>query len=78
MGEYVNGMIHTNGLESFWSMLKRGHYGVYHKMSKKHLNRYVAEFAGRHNARELDTEVQMGLLMRNGKGKQLRYRELAG
>ncbi len=45
---------------------------------QKHLNRYVAEFAGRHNARELDTEVQMGLLMRNGKKKQLRYSDLAG
>ena len=34
---------HTNGVESFWSMLKRGHMGVYHKMSKKHLQRYIDE-----------------------------------
>ena len=44
---------HTNGIESFWSMLKRGYQGTYHQMSEKHLNRY-AEFAGRHNLREQD------------------------
>ena len=46
VGEYVNGQAHTNGIESFWSMLKRGYYGTYHRMSPKHLARYVAEFAG--------------------------------
>ena len=55
VGEYVDGQAHTNGLESFWSMLKRGYHGTYHKMSVKHLGRYVDEFAGRHNAREADT-----------------------
>ena len=45
--EYVRGQVHTNGIESFWSMLRRGYIGVYHKMSPKHLDRYVAEFAGR-------------------------------
>ena len=49
VGEYVSGMgAHTNGIESFWSMLKRAHKGVYHKISQKHLQRYVDEFAGRH------------------------------
>ena len=52
VGEYVDGMAHTNGIESFWSMLKRAHKGVYHKMSAKHLQRYVDEFAGRHGIRE--------------------------
>ena len=46
-GEYVNGMAHTNGIESFWALLKRGYIGTYHNMSVKHLNRYVNEFAGR-------------------------------
>ena len=53
--EYVHGMAHTNGIESFWSMLKRGYHGVYHQMSRKHLQRYVNEFAGRHNLRPMDT-----------------------
>ena len=59
VGEYVDGQAHTNGLESFWSLLKRGYHGTYHKMSVKHLPRYVSEFAGRHNAREADTLLQM-------------------
>ena len=50
--EYVRGNVHTNGVESFWSMLKRAHKGTFHKMSPKHLGRYVQEFAGRHNIRD--------------------------
>ena len=50
--EYVRGPVHTNGVESFWSMLKRAHKGTFHKMSPKHLERYVQEFAGRHNVSE--------------------------
>ena len=45
VGEYVNGMAHTNGIESFWALLKRGYHGTYHHMSEKHLGRYVTEFA---------------------------------
>ena len=59
IGEYVKGEIHTNGVESFWSMLKRGYMGTYHKMSHRHLSRYVNEFAGCHNARKQDTVDQM-------------------
>ena len=76
--EYVNGMAHTNGIESFWSMLKRGYVGTYHQMSTKHLNRYVQEFAGRHNARPLDTIDQMGQIAAGLTGKRLRYRDLIG
>ena len=74
--EYVNCMAHTNGIESFWSMLKRGYMGTYHKMSTKHLDRYVTEFSGRHNARPLDTIVQMEQIARGLAGKGLRYRDL--
>ena len=74
--EYVNGQAHTNGIESFWSMLKRGYIGTYHKMSKKHLGRYVDEFAGRHNVRTSDTIDQMIAMVRGMDGKRLRYSDL--
>ena len=75
-GEYVNGLAHTNGMESFWSMLKRGYVGVYHKMSPKHLGRYVSEFSGRHNLRRADTRRQMVRVVEGMVGKQMRYRIL--
>ncbi len=75
-GEYVDGQASTNGLESFWALLKRGYHGTYHRLSVKHLGRYVAEFAGRHNAREADTIVQMGWIVRDMIGKRLKYEEL--
>lgn len=76
VGEYVRGQAHTNGMESFWGMLKRGYMGTYHRMSEKHLQRYVNEFAGRHNIRPLDTLAQMRVIIRGLEGKRLRYREL--
>ena len=75
-GEYVRGQAHTNGMESFWSMLKRGYQGTFHKMSPKHLDRYVAEFSGRHNVREADTGAQMAELVAASVGKRLMYRDL--
>ena len=76
VGHWVEGQAHTNGLESFWSLLKRGYHGTYHKMSRKHLGRYVGEFAGRHNSRPADTIEQMRRLARGMLGKRLRYRDL--
>ena len=76
VGEYVRGQAHTNGMESFWASMKRGYYGVYHQMSVKHLRRYVAEFAGRHNVRDLDTLAQMIALARGMDGRRLRYQDL--
>ncbi len=73
--EYVNGQAHTNGIESFWAMLKRGYYGTYHRMSPKHLHRYVDEFAGRHNVRSEDTIDQMTAMVHGMDGKRLRYRD---
>ena len=78
VGEYVRDMVSTNGIESFWAMLKRGHDGVYHKMSPKHLHRYVDEFEGRHNRRPMDTADLMGTMVTGGNGKQLRYEDLIG
>lgn len=76
LGEYVNGQAHTNGIESFWAMLKRGYKGTYRKMSARHLSRYVTEFAWRHNVRDLDTLAQMAALARGLKGRRLRYDDL--
>ena len=75
-GEYVNGQAHTNGIESFWAMLKRGYYGTYHKMSVKHLHRYVTEFSSRHNIRDLDTLDQMRWMVQQMAGKRLTYQDL--
>lgn len=74
--QYVDGQAHTNGIESFWAMLKRGYIGTYHWMSRKHLQRYVDEFAGRHNIRPLDTIDQMKSMVRGMDGKRLRYKDL--
>ena len=78
VGEYVDGMAHTNGIESFWALLKRGYHGTYHQMSKQHLFRYVSEFATRHNIRKQDTFCQMGFLADQMEGRRLKYADLAG
>ena len=75
--EYVKkGGVHTNGIESFWSMLQRAHTGTFHKISPKHMHRYVTEFTGRHNARSMDTEDQMKKLVRGMQGRRLKYPDL--
>ncbi|KKZ12207.1 MAG: hypothetical protein TE42_05355 [Candidatus Synechococcus spongiarum SP3] len=76
VGEYVNDRAHTNGIESFWSLLKRGYQGAFHKISPAHLNRYVREFAGRHNIRWLDTVDMMLRMVAGMVGKRLTYLEL--
>lgn len=75
-GEYVRGDVHTNGIESFWSMLKRAHKGIYHKMSPKHLQRYVVAFIARQNIREMGTLEQMAYVVNGFFGRRLTYREL--
>ena len=62
--------------ESFWAMLKRGYIGTYHNMSVRHIGLYVNEFAGRHNARQMDTADQMGAMVHGAHGKRMRYADL--
>lgn len=69
-------MAHTQGIESFWARLKRAHKGVYHQFSVKHLDRYVTEFAGRHNVRDEDTIDQMRNVVAGMVGKRSMYRDL--
>ena len=76
--EWVRGMAHTQGIESVWSMLKRGFHGTYHHWSVKHCDRYVQEFTGRHNQRPLDTGDQLAAMARSIVGKRLRYEDLIG
>ena len=75
-GEYVRKQAHTNGIESFWAMLRRGHNGTFHHFSEKHLQRYVTEFAGRHNSRNSDTIDMMAATVSGMIGKRLRYEDL--
>ena len=76
VSEYVRDQAHTNGIESFWAALKRGYHGTFHHFSEKHINRYVGEFAGRHNDRSRDTLDQMQAIVRGLVGKRLQYRDL--
>ena len=77
-GEYVRGSVHTNGIESFRSLFKRGLYGTYHHMIVKHLDRYLAEFCGRGNVRALDTSEQMERLACGMNGRRLTWKMLVG
>lgn len=75
-GEYVRGNAHTNGIESFWALLKRGYVGVYHHFSRKHLHRYLAEFEVRWNLSECDSQTRMNLLLESVGGLRLPYEKL--
>ncbi len=82
--EYVRGEIHTNGIEGFWSIVKRAHYGIYHHWSKKHLYRYTDELAGRRAISKLPAFddgdgsgiTMIRLLVSGMVGKRLTYQKL--
>ena len=75
-GEYVKDGVTTNSIESYWALFKRGVYGTYHHLSRKHLDRYLEEFSGRHNIRAMNTWVQIVLVMGNIANTHLPYKEL--
>ena len=77
-GEYVKGATHTNGVESFWALLKRGYYGTYDYWSKKHLPGYLEEFSQRKNMRPLNSIDQMAKVFHGMWGRILTWRELVG
>jgi transposase-like protein len=65
--------INTNTAESFNALIKRGHYGIYHSMSKKHLHRYCSEFSFRWNHRKTNDSVRTEAALRQAEGKRLTY-----
>jgi transposase-like protein len=75
--QYVNGDCHTNGIESFWALFKRGYQGVYHQMSRKHMQRYVNEFAFRFNRKANKMQSVFSDVVSNiAKSSQLSYKTL--
>jgi len=76
MGKYVNGMIHTNTIEGFWSLFKRGIIGIYHCVSFKHLNAYCNEYSFRYNTRLLSESDRFDFAIAQADGKRLKYKQL--
>ena len=77
-GEYVRGKVHTNGIENFWSLFKRGVNGIYHQVSPKHLDRYCQEYAFRFNNRGLCQQEKFNIAVYQADGRRLTYRALIG
>jgi hypothetical protein len=76
---YVKGQVHTNGLENFWSLLKRGLKGTYVSVEPFHLFRYVDEQAFRYNnRRDVNDAERFKTVMSQIVGKRLTYKELIG
>jgi hypothetical protein len=74
-GQYVNGRVHTNTIEGFWSLLKRGIVGIYHFTSRKHIQNYVDEFVFRYNTKTSSECDRFNLLLSN-MGVRTTYEEL--
>ncbi|MBS1597262.1 MAG: IS1595 family transposase [Bacteroidetes bacterium] len=74
-GQYVNGGFHTNSIENFWSLLKRGIIGIFHQVSPWHLQRYCDEFAARFNSRKISDADRFELSIKNSNGR-LKYNDL--
>ena len=77
-GEYVRGAVHTNSIENTWSLFKRGIIGIYHHCSDKHLQRYLNEFVGRANTRNLEDHERVNQTLSRVVGLRLTYEGLIG
>ena len=73
--EYARGPVHTNTIEGYFSIFKRGMKGVYQHCSEKHLHRYLAEFDFRYNARHVTDGERAALAVKGAEGKRLTYRQ---
>ena len=76
--EYVRGEVHTNGIENYWSHLKRTYIGTYHYWSPEHLHRYVDEHSFRYNRRLVHVLDRMSEAATSMDGRRLTYRDLTG
>ena len=76
VGEFVRGMVTTNGIESFWALLKRGYVGTFHYMSPKHLHRYCNEFSFRHNSGPGNGFETIGATVHRMPGNRLTWNDL--
>jgi transposase-like protein len=74
-GEYVVGDCHTNTIEGFWSLLKRGIIGQYHWISAKHLDKYLDEFEFRYNTKDISCADRFSKMIANSSSR-LTYRNL--
>jgi transposase-like protein len=74
LGSYVQGDVTTNTVEGFFALIKRGVYGTFHHVSKRHLQRYLDEFAFRYNARKVSDGVRREKALFATEGKRLTYR----
>lgn len=77
-GEYVKGRFHTNSIEGFWSIMKRGIYGIYHQVSPKHLHRYCNEFGYRYNNRQLTGVERFESAIIKASDTRITYKVLIG
>jgi hypothetical protein len=76
--EYVRGEAHTNTVEGYFGIFKRGINGVYHHVGKHHLHRYLSEFDFRYNARHVSDVERAELALDGTEGKRLMYRDSCG
>lgn len=74
-GEYAKDGVHTNSIEGFWSLLKRGVVGIYHSMSDKHLQKYIDEFVFRYNTRQMSENFRFDSML-NNINTHLTYKQL--
>ena len=75
-GQYEDGMASTDRIEGFWCTLKKAYHGTYHRVSHKHLDRYVGQFTAKHNMRDSGTEDQLEAVIAGMIGRRVRYRDL--
>lgn len=75
-GQYAHGDVSTNTIEGFWTLLKRGYVGIYHYMSRKHLQKYVDEFVFRYNTRKMSDANRFNILLSRTSAYSMTYKDL--